>query len=171
MRLFLALPLLLLAACDQADDGKPGMSTNILEEQSSYDVGNLSPIDDESLAPDDDATPTQNETGRTQRSPDGASVSGAIPVALQGRWTGLNDVCGDRSSDMELTVTPKSLIFHESVGTVTGVTSGPGGRTRVDAAFTGEGDSWTKRVELRPSANGRELTVINDGAAVTRKRC
>ena len=172
MRLFIALPLLMLAACDQEDDGKPRMSTNIVEEKSSYDVGNMSPVDDESMEPDDAADPARNENASAQPGqPNGASVAGTIPVALRGRWTGLNDVCGDRSSDMELTVTPKSLIFHESVGTVTGVTSGPGGRTRVDAAFTGEGDSWTKRVELRPSANGRELTVINDGAAVTRKRC
>lgn len=172
MRLFIALPLLMLAACDQEDDGKPRMSTNIVEEQSTYDVGNLSPVDDESLEPDDAADPARNESASAQPGPpNGASVAGTIPVALQGRWTGLNDVCGDRSSDMELTVTPKSLIFHESVGAVTGVTTGPGGRIRVDAAFTGEGDSWTKRVELRPSASGRELTVINDGAAVTRKRC
>ena len=170
MRLFLALPLLLLAACDQRADDKPGMSTNIVEEQSSYDVSNQSPADDDSLAPDNAADPTRNETA-SARQPEGASVGNRIPVSVQGRWTGLNDRCGDRSSDLELTVTPKSLIFHESVGTVTGVTSGPGGRVRVDAAFTGEGESWTKRVELRPSASGRELTVINDGAAVTRKRC
>ena len=172
MRLFLTLPLLLLAACDQMDDRQPGMSTNIVEEQASYDVSNQSPVDDESLAPDDAANPTRNESDSEKpQQPDGASAAGTIPVAVQGRWTGLNDVCGDRSSDMELTVTPKSLIFHESVGTVTAVTSGPGGRIRVDAAFTGEGDSWTKKVELRPSASGRELTLINDGAAVTRKRC
>ncbi len=83
----------------------------------------------------------------------------------------MNDRCGDRSADLELTVTPKTLIFHESVGTVTKVAPGPGERVRVTAAFTGEGDSWTRKVELRPSANGKELTMINDGAAVTRKRC
>lgn len=172
MRLLPALPLLLLAACDQGDSGKPGMSTNIVEEQSSYDVSNLTPAQDESLRPGNATAPPGNETAPARpREQQEASAPGTIPAALRGHWTGVNDACGDRSSDLELTVTPKSLIFHESVGTVTDVAPGPDGRVRVTASFTGEGDSWTRKVELRPSANGRELTMINDGAAVTRKRC
>lgn len=169
MRLLTALPLLLLAACDQSGGGKPGMSTNIVEEQSSYDVNNRSPVDDESLTPDNMAEPADDEAAR-QDEPQPSSGR-VIPKLLQGRWTGVNDACGDRSADLELTVTPDSLIFHESVGTVKDVETVSAGRFRVTAAFTGEGDSWTRRVELRPSANGRELIMVNDGAAVTRKRC
>ncbi|HKY81441.1 MAG TPA: hypothetical protein VJM09_08210 [Sphingobium sp.] len=174
MRALFALPLLMLAACGDTDGGSAGMSTNIVDEQASYDVSNVSPAQDESLAPID-----QEGVGRaavnaavpiTPRSSP-AAPGGTIPAAIQGRWTGLNDACGDRSAELELTVTPNSLIFHESVGTVIGVASGVGGRVRVDAAFTGEGDSWTRKLELRPSANGRELIVANDGTAVTRKRC
>lgn len=174
MRALFVLPLLFLAACEDRDSGKPGMSTDIVDEKASYDVGDLSPVDDETLAPVNASRPTPSAPtadAPAQRASQVAPPSGALPSALQGRWTGLNDICGDRSAELELTVTPKSLIFHESVGNVTGVVSGTGGRLRVDAAFTGEGDSWTKRLELRPSANGRELTVINDGTAVTRKRC
>jgi len=170
MRALLFLPLLLLVACDQKEEGKPGMSTNIVDEQASYDIGNLSPADDDTLE-------SMNEAQGEQAGPNAAALSpepsptGVIPVSLQGRWTGLNDKCGDRSAELELKVTPRQLIFHESVGDVTGVVSGTGGRLRVEAAFTGEGDSWTRKLELRPSASGRELTIINDGAAVTRKRC
>ena len=168
MRIVIALPLLLLAACGDRDEGKPGMSTNIVDEQASYDVSNRTPAQDEALA-------AGNAEASPASPPDGASSTakaprGGIPPALQGRWTGINDLCGNRSAELELTVTPKSLIFHESVGTVTGVAA-TADRVRVDAAFTGEGDSWTRKLELRPSANGRELTIINDGAAVTRKRC
>lgn len=149
------------------------MSTNIVDEQPSYDISNRTPAQDPTLGAGNDAASApprpENEPSHPGISAD--SPTGAIPAALQGRWTGLNDRCGDRSADLELTVTPKSLIFHESVGTVKGVTSGANGRLRIDAAFTGEGDSWTKTLELRPSASGRELTVINDGTAVTRKRC
>ena len=171
MRIVIALPLLLLSACGDRDDGKPGMSTNIVDEQASYDVSNRTPAEDETLAPGDAEAPPANrsDTASGEASP-AQGPGGPIPAALQGRWTGINDVCGDRSAELELTVTPKSLIFHESVGTVTSVAAA-GGKVRVDAAFTGEGDSWTKKLELRPSANGRELTIVNDGAAVTRKRC
>lgn len=171
MRALIIPPLLLLAACGEKEGGKSGMSTDIVEEQASYDVSNVSPAQDETLAAADETRPPGNAAAPVEPKPSPASPAGTIPAALQGRWTGLNDVCGDRSAELELTVTPRSLIFHESVGTVTGVVSGTGGRTRVEAAFTGEGDSWTKKLELRASANGRELTVINDGAAVTRKRC
>ena len=168
MRAFFALPLLLLAACGEQDESKPGMSTNIVDEQASYDVGNLSPADDETLIPANEGRSMEADSGR-----EGAANARmeTIPAALQGSWTGLNDRCGDRSAELELKVTADSLIFHESVGAVQGVASGPGGRVRVDAAFTGEGESWTKKIELRPSANGNELIIINDGAAVTRKRC
>ncbi len=49
MRLLPIVPLLLLAACDQGSDDNPRMSTNIVEEQSSYDVTNMSPAEDDSL--------------------------------------------------------------------------------------------------------------------------
>lgn len=182
MRALFVLPLMLLAACGEKEGDNPRMSTDIVDEQASYDVSNATPAQDPALVADDDAAaepkpkpkPKSAVSGRAAdplTSSRAGSPIGAIPAALQGRWTGLNDACGDRSAELELTVTPKSLIFHESVGTVQGVASGVNGRLRIDAAFTGEGDSWTKKLELRPSANGRELTVINDGAAVTRKRC
>ena len=174
MRLHIILPLLLLAACGEKGADNPRMSTDIVDEQASYDVSNDTPAQDETLTsenavkprtPPDASAPAEAKTSAA------APPAGAIPAALQGNWTGLNDRCGDRSAELELKVTPGSLIFHESVGTVKGVVTGTGGKLRVDAAFTGEGDSWTKKLELRPSANGRELTIINDGAAVTRKRC
>lgn len=170
MRVLLALPLLLLAACEQKDGSKPGMSTNIVEEPASSDAPDVTTVPDATPAfPAPPPVGTQADAPHPDMRP--ASPTGAIPAALQGRWTGLNDACGDRSADLELTVKPRSLIFHESVGAVKGVASDANGSLRVDAAFTGEGDSWSKTLLLRPSANGRELTIINDGTAVTRKRC
>lgn len=175
MRALFLTPLLLLVACEDKDGARSGMSTNIVDEQASYDVDNRTPAQDATLQPAADVPSPAPVAGAGANAPHpdmrAGSPTGGIPALLQGRWTGLNDKCGDRSADLELTVTPKSLIFHESVGTVKGVVSGANGRLRIDAAFTGEGDSWTKKLELRPSANGRELTVINDGTAVTRKRC
>lgn len=166
MRASFALPLLLLAACQDREGDKSGISTNISEEQTTPDAANGVTAAD--------PTPVDPAGARADAPhPDmgDESPTGAIPASLQGRWTGINDACGDRTADLELTVEPKSLVFHESVGTVKGVVSGANGSLRVDAAFTGEGDSWNKMLELRPSASGRELTIINDGTAVTRKRC
>jgi hypothetical protein len=174
MRLLFAMPLLLLSACDDKGGDTPRMSTNIVDEQASYDVSNETPAQDEALTAGNEAeaSPPVNAPSPDRAEKAASSTpAGVIPAALQGGWTGLNDRCGDRSAELELKVTPDSLIFHESVGMVKGVVTGTGGKLRVDAAFTGEGDSWTKRLELRPSASGRELTIINDGAAVTRKRC
>lgn len=157
MRAGLFLPLLLLAACDDGNKNQSAVSTNIVDQQESDAVPAVGNNVEEVLP---EETPTE--------SPQSAS---SMPVALQGRWTGINDACGDRMADLELNITPDSLVFHESVGTVKGVSAGTDGRIRVNAAFTGEGQSWTQRLELRPSANGRELTIINDGTAITRKRC
>lgn len=157
MRAPFFLPLLLLAACDDGGKREAGVSTNIVDQ---HDVDSVPAAGNnvEEVLPEEKPTET----------PQSAS---SMPAALQGRWTGINNACGDRMADLELNITPDSLVFHESVGTVKSVSAGADGRIRVNAAFTGEGQSWTRRLELRPSANGRELTIVNDGAAVTRKRC
>jgi hypothetical protein len=103
--------------------------------------------------------------------PSQATPAGLIPASLQGRWTGVSDRCGDRAADLELTIQPDSLVFHESVGTVQSVTDGEDGAVRVTTAFTGEGQSWTRTLDLRPSADGDRLTIVNDGTATTRKKC
>lgn len=163
-RAILLLSLLPLAACSEKKDSQPGMIANIID-QAVPDVRNV-PAEGNAIRP---AEPQPDL--RSAEAPRDMPAAAAIPVSLQGRWTGITDRCGDKSADLDLTVSGDSLIFHESVGTVKGVTSGPGGRVRVDADFTGEGQSWSSHLDLRPSANGRELTITNDGTAVTRKRC
>ncbi len=160
MRATILLPLLMLAACGDRQDEKSGVVTNIVDQ----------------TLPDVRAVPEGSNGIQTAEpapaSPAREAPSGStMPASVQGRWKGLDESCADRATELELTVTPTSLIFLESEGKVTGLSHGPDGAIRIDAAFTGEGQSWTKRLELRPSANGRELTVLNDGRAVTRKRC
>ncbi|WP_336974584.1 hypothetical protein [Sphingobium aromaticiconvertens] len=100
-----------------------------------------------------------------------ADRADTVPVTFQGRWTGAKDNCTDAGAELELQITPKELIFHESVGTITRITRQEGGKVAIDAAFTGEGQSWTRRLEVRASADGQTLTIANDGQAVVRKRC
>lgn len=160
MRAMILLPLLVLAACGDQKSDQPGMATNIVDEATS-DVREV--------------PQGQNGIQTAEPAPDilspSAPVGVTIPASIQGRWAGLDESCADRATELELTITPTSLVFLESEGKATGVSHGPDGRIRIDAAFTGEGQSWNRKLELRPSAGGRELTVIDDGRAVTRKRC
>lgn len=153
------LPLLVLSACGDRKDEQPGVEGNIVNQA----------MPDDAQAPQGDNSQTADPLPPSppMQGPDGAT----IPVAVQGRWIGLDESCADRTTERELTITPVSLIFLESEGKATGTSTGPHGSIRIDAAFTGEGQSWTKQLELRPSANGNELTVLNDGTAITRKRC
>ncbi|MEJ7934335.1 hypothetical protein WG907_08720 [Sphingobium sp. AN558] len=94
-----------------------------------------------------------------------------VPATLQGRWTGVRDDCSDKAAAMELEITPARLIFHESVGIVTAARSKSDGSVELNADFTGEGASWTRRLLLQVSPDGRRLTITNDGTADIRQRC
>lgn len=93
------------------------------------------------------------------------------PPAFQGRWTGIKDRCTDVGAELELQITPKELIYHESVGTILRVTQQAADEVMIDAAFTGEGQSWSRQLKARLSSDGQTLTIANDGQSVIRKRC
>lgn len=163
----LALPLLLTAACDRTPDkqgDQPGVVTNILDQTLPGTRPNVAE------APDNGITPVEAAPD-VKTPPPAAAPDGLIPAAMQGRWAGAAERCGDKAAALELTVMPDQLLFHESVGTVKSVTQDKDGRAAVEAAFTGEGQSWTRTLALSLSKDGKALTVVNDGAAVTRKRC
>ncbi|WP_257555440.1 hypothetical protein [Sphingobium sp. CFD-2] len=160
MRAMILLPLLVLAACGDKPGDQPGIATNIVDEA----------MNEVQQVPEG-ANGIQTAEPAPEIPSKPVPVGSTIPASVQGRWTGLDESCADRATELELTITPTSLVFLESEGKATGVSHGPDGRIRIDAAFTGEGQSWNRKLELRPSASGRELTVIDDGRAVTRKRC
>lgn len=159
----LILPLLLVAACNRAPESQgdqPGVVADIVDQT----------LPNMEAAPANGITPVET-TPDVQKPPPAAAADGLIPVGMQGRWAGAAERCGDRAAALELTVMPGQLLFHESVGTVKRVTQGDDGRAAVEAAFTGEGQSWTRTLALTLSKDGKALTVVNDGTAVTRKRC
>ncbi len=161
----LSLPLLLIAGCDRKPEkstDQPGVVTNILD-QSPPEAGDVA-------APSNAIAPVDTHGSVDAPSP-AAAADGLVPAAMQGRWVGEAERCGDRSAALELTVAPDQLLFHESVGDVKRVTIDRDGRASVQAEFTGEGESWTRTLALRLMPDGRSLTITNDGTAVTRKRC
>lgn len=153
MTRFAALVVLLLAACN--DPAAP--VANRSEPPS--------PVPS-APAPSNEATPVDpgaNESAAADR-------ADTIPIALQGRWTGLKEDCADRAAPMQLEVGPAQLLFHESEGKVSAVTMADDAAT-VTADFTGEGQSWTRKLVLTPSPDGTRLTVTGDGITTNRKRC
>ncbi len=156
MRRLLPLALLALtAACGRADE-----ALNNTVDQALPNVMEAPPATNGVTMTD----PGLNEVAT-------ADKADLVPVALQGRWTGTADDCANAAAELELKVTPNQLLFHESVGTIRAVKPQADGRIAVDADFTGEGESWTRRLMLHPSADGARLTVANDGTSVVRKRC
>lgn len=153
---FFLVPVAMLTACDQSGnqaEQQPGVVANIV------DKGAVAPPPAEDVA---------RETAGDEPSAAPAR-RGPIPVSIQGRWAGVADRCGDASAALDLNVTPDRLIFHESEGKVEAVEGQADGRYAVRAAFTGEGESWTRTLMLR--VEGDRLIIANDGEAVTRKRC
>ena len=161
-RAFALCALAALAACGRESDEKGSAQPEI-----------LSNIVEEAVPEAGEAAPSGKGVAG-EENPAGAEVASPadrIPAALRGRWTGLADACGDRAAALELNIGPDNLVFHESVGQVEAVERGEDGDMRVTAAFTGEGESWTRTLTLRPSADGATLTIVNDGTATVRKRC
>lgn len=162
----LALTILLpiaLAACEKAadsPDAPPSVTANISDRTEK--------MEQDSAPPANATSPVETASNATVVD---ADTAGPIPAALQGRWTGINDRCGDRAADMELNILPDQFVFHESVGIVQKATPGENGRLSVTAAFTGEGQSWTRTMSLALAEDEQRLTIINDGTAATRKRC
>lgn len=120
-RLILAplAPLAMLAACGEAD---------------------------EPALPPGEATPA-TETPAPTASP---SVASAIPAALQGRWGLVAADCEPGRADAKglLVVSANKLEFYESVGTLGPVSESDASSLRALFAFTGEGMTWTRDMQL-----------------------
>lgn len=159
------LSLLLIAACNQKggqQDQQPGVVANIVDQT-------LPEVRDGPTPPNSINPAEPSPAIDTPPLP--AAPEGLIPARIQGKWTGTDERCGDRGADLELSIAADQLVFHESVGLVKAVRESGDDSIALEAAFTGEGQSWTRTLRMRPSADGRTLTITNDGTAVTRKRC
>jgi hypothetical protein len=160
MRRFIILPLLLiLSAC--GDTRKDSANSAALDAP----IGNDTPTPadvDAGAPPSTPAPPRQQAT---------IDTPGTLPAAFRGQWTGTTEDCGDRRSDLYLSLGPREMRFYESVGAVTAVEQVGADAIIVDAGYQGEGQSWSRRQKLSLSADGTLLTVANQGNFIVRKRC
>lgn len=136
---FLAAPaMLLLAAC--SDSGESAGTDSMAEA-------------DEAIQADEVSPPAE------------ATPEGEIPVALRGRWgMGAADCDPAEMANKGLMeVSPSTLKFYESLGTL-GETSETGPmRIRASYDFEGEGMQWQREILLEGEAGGEALMLTEFG--------
>ena len=110
-------------------------------------------------------------TPSAPQSPSSAAPA-AIPASFRGSWDVDGGSCGVNDADNALTLQPDRLSFYESGGEVTAVRQTAPGVIEVDAALSGEGETWTATLSFALSDDGATLTTTQAGAPPTvRKRC
>ncbi len=94
-----------------------------------------------------------------------------IPAAYVGRWGKDRAACLNPASSIEgLTIRPRELRFHESLGIPTRVTRRDADTIAVTSAYEGEGMEWTATQTLR-LGDGDRLIVTTRGESFERVRC
>jgi hypothetical protein len=97
--------------------------------------------------------------------------SAEIPAAFLGEWDIPPNPC-DQTSDSRIVVRKDSIDFWESTGMVDQVTATDANDVTLALGMTGEGETWTLKMRMTLSADGKTLTTDTDtGQAVSRVRC
>ena len=85
----------------------------------------------------------------------------AIPADFQGRWALTPEDCTSTRGDAKglIEVTEEAVRFYESRGTLDKLSEGPDrpGVFRATFAFSGEGETWTREMQMAVSDDGSEL--------------
>ena len=144
-----ALPLALaLAGCQQSPDRS---------DEAPAAVETLPTEPDGGIGTTPTGTPSETATADEEAS------GTTIPTAIQGRWGMVPADCTSTRGDAKglLTITGNTLKFYESVGTLGTIKSRAENSLRADFAFSGEGMTWSRDVEL--SVAGDTLTRTERG--------
>jgi hypothetical protein len=90
-------------------------------------------------------------------------LAAGIPAALQGRWGLVPADCTSTRGDAKglLTISPTTLKFYESLGTLGKIRTRTASTLRADFSFSGEGMTWTRDETL--SVSGNKLTRTERG--------
>lgn len=75
-----------------------------------------------------------------------ATLANRIPTRFQGTWDHVEGTCSP-DSDLRMEIGGAEILFYESVGTVTDVTS-QGDDVIVTLAMEGEGETWGQKTRL-----------------------
>ncbi len=97
--------------------------------------------------------------------PADAPAATAIPAALHGRWGLVAADCTSTRGDAKglLTIDATMLRFYESRGTLIRIAETEPSRIVADFAFSGEGQTWQRRMTLDVQDNGQTLIRRESG--------
>lgn len=140
---FVALALLVLAACDNGTQGADKTAEDAAA------AGDLA--ENSSVAPT--ASPTADS---------GIPAPTELPAAFHGRWGLVAADCTSTRGDAKglLTIGADKLEFYESVGTLDTIMDAEPTRVRATFDFEGEGMTWQREIVL---------DVQDDGATLIRR--
>jgi hypothetical protein len=95
-----------------------------------------------------------------------APAASTIPLAVQGRWGLVPADCTSTNGDNKglVTIDATSLKFYESRATLSTIKDVDDDGIEAAFAFTGEGQSWTRDVELDVEDEGKTLIRKEIGA-------
>ena len=103
--------------------------------------------------------------------PEDVADTPRIPAAYVGRWGKDRAACRNPASSIEgLTISPRELRVHESLGIPTRVTRRDADTIAVTSIYEGEGMEWTATQTLR-LGDGDRLIVTTRGENFERVRC
>ena len=131
---------------------------------------------EEAPAPDtatETAIPVEPDGGIGDGAGPPAGMAEAIPMRFRGVWDYVEGAC-DEASDLRMEISPRRIVFYESVGDVTAVDVANDNSITVQMSLSGEGETWNEELRLELESGGDRLvpTIIGaDGEAMPRKRC
>lgn len=146
-----------LAACS----GEPATEMQAADGNAAADVENVAVAETNESAALPDAT-ADPDTPVSSEPP--ATVS--IPEALRGRWGLVAADCTSTRGDAKglIDVSDTQIRFYESRATLTEVVEQDATRIVGDFGFTGEGQTWERRMVLDGQDGGRTLIRREQGA-------
>ena len=94
-----------------------------------------------------------------------ATPQGEIPVALRGRWGMVEADCdpAEMANKGPMEVSPTTLKFYESLGTLAQTSETGPMRIRATYDFEGEGMQWQREILLEGEAGGEALMLTEFG--------
>lgn len=168
MRLIAALALsLTLAACGAPDD-EPGSDHD--------EHGHEAPRNDG--APGGPGLPSIPEIADEADSEEevaSEAQAAQIPASFQGTWDYEGGTCAPES-DLRLNIEASAITFYESYGELVSVESIDPFAVSLDLKMSGEGESWTQRLDLR-LVDAKMGLLVRDGERpgsseeLIRRRC
>lgn len=160
-----------LVACQQADPNN--IAIDEANNAAAMDVDTVPPSEN---AGDPNIVGGLNEAddaGSDQPSPPDTPESKLIPSAFRGRW-GINAADCDRTrSDAKgaITIGEKTIRFYEATATLGKITLNAPENFTGNFAFSGEGQTWNKSVNLKLTGSSNILERTDDEGSYTYARC